>query len=409
MRRIAISMFIFVVIISSLFAFGSRETKEDGGRDWFIYDSYENAAEYVATGEFSNGDEGIKSVVVRWRSGDITVEEGGDTLVSVRESVSGLSDDEKMHILVRDGVLYVEFCAGGYKFTREDKRKPLKLEIPSGISLTIVSSSGDITLNSFTGRSLNLESISGSIHTGGITLTGELALKSVSGSFSIGSMIAAKAELCTVSGKVEIGKMECGEAILNVTSGDVRIDDFTVSGDAVFKSSSGDISLSGNAGSLSIDTSVGNVESSSLSVDGRAEIKIVSGDITISSLSSSSAGLSSTSGNITISSLSAGYADFSSSSGAIRVDSFDTESFNIKSSNGDVILSLSSPSDGEVKTSTGDVYFSSLPENTVLKYKMNNGDISYTDLLSYCEGVFIIGNGDHLISVSTSTGKLTVK
>ncbi len=134
----------------------------------------------------------------------------------------------------------------------------------------------------------------------------------------------------------------------------------------------------------------------------------MSGDITISSLSSSSAGLSSPSGNITISSLSAGYADFSSSSGAIRVDSFDTESFNIKSSNGDVTLSLSSPSDGEVKTSTGDVYFSPLPEDTVLKYKTNNGDISYTDLLSYCEGVFIIGNGDHLILVSTSTGKLTV-
>lgn len=114
MRYLCLSL----LLSSRLFAFGSRETKEESGRDWFIYDNYENA------GEFSNGNEGIKSVVVRWRSGDIAVEEGMGTLVSVRESVSGLIDDEKMHILVKDGVLYVEFCRGGYKFTREDKRKP---------------------------------------------------------------------------------------------------------------------------------------------------------------------------------------------------------------------------------------------------------------------------------------------
>lgn len=410
MRRIAISVFIFVVVIVSfLSAFGSRETKEESDRNWFTYDNYENAGDYEAAGEFSNGDGSIKSVVVRWRSGDITVKEGGDIAVSVRESVSGLSDDEKMHILVRDGVLYVEFCAGGYNFTREDKRKPLELEIPSGLSLTIVSSSGDITLNSFTGSSLSLESTTSSIHTGDITLTGELSLRSVTGDLIIGKISALKAELSTVSGKVEIGKMECGNALLNVSSGNVTIDDFTVPGDACFKSSSGDISLSGKAGSLSINTSVGNIESSSLSVDGRADVKVVTGDITISSLSASSAALSASSGNIEISSLSSGQAVLTSSSGAIRVGSFDTEVFNIETTTGFVSLSLLSPSDGNIRTTTGDVYFSPLPGNTALKYKSKSGNLNYDGLLSYSEGVFTIGSGDHLISVSSSTGNLTVK
>ncbi len=409
MRRIAVSVFIFVVvIISFLSAFGSKETKEKENRDWFIYDNYENAADYEAAGEFSNGDGSIKSVVVRWRSGDITVEEGGDLAVSVRENIPGLSDDEKMHILVRDGVLYVEFCAGGYKFTRE-KGKPLRLEIPSGLSLTIVLSAGDVTLADFTGSSLSLESTTGSIHTGDITLIGELSLKSVTGDLSVGSITAAKAELSTVSGKVEIGKMECGSALLNVSSGNVRLGEFTVPGDACFKSSSGDISLSGKAGSLSINTSVGNVESSSLSVDGHADVKVVTGDITISSLSASSAALSASSGNIEISSLSSSQAVIASSSGDIKVDSFDTEVFNIETTTGLVSLSHVSPSDGNIKTTTGDVYFSSLPGNTALKYKSKNGNLCYDGLLSYSEGVFTIGSGDHLISVSSSTGNLTVK
>lgn len=410
MRRIAVSVFIFVVvIISFLSAFGSRETKEKENRDWFIYDSYQNAGDYEAAGEFSAVDGSIRSVFIRWRVGDITVEEGDDIALTVSENVSGLSDDEKMHILVKDGVLYVEFCASGYNFTRRDRRKPLKLEIPSGLSLTIVTSVSDISINRFTGSTLSLESTTGSINIGDITLTGDLSLKTVTGDLSIGNLSAVNADFHTVTGKVETGKIECDKARVKVSSGDVWIDDFTVLGDAYFKSSSGNISLSGKAGTLSINTSVGSVSSSSLSVASSAEIKVTTGDIEISSLSAGSADLSASSGNITISSLSSGSLEISSSIGDVRIDSLDTESFNIGTTIGDVSLTLPSPADGEVKTTTGDVYFSPLPRNTALKYKSRSGNLSYDGLLSYSDGVFTIGSGDYLISVSTSTGNLTVK
>ncbi len=429
MRRIALSVFIFVVvIITVLSAFGSRETKEKENTDWFIYDSYQNAGDYEAAGEFSAVDGSIKSVVIRWRVGDIIIEEGDDTALTVSESVTGLSDDEKMHILVKDGVLYVEFCASGYNFTRRDRRKPLKLEIPSGLSLTIVTSVSDISINRFTGSALSLESTTGSIHTGDITLSGDLSLKTVTGDLSIGNISAVNAGFHTVSGKVETGKVECDKVRVNVSSGDVRLDDFTVPGDAFFKSSSGNISLSGKTGMLSINTSVGSVSSSFLSVASSAEIKVTTGDIEISSLSAGSADLSASSGNITITSLSSGQTrltassgnitisslssgplEISSSIGDVRIDSLETESFSIETTIGDVSLTLLSPSDGRIKTTTGDVYFSPLPVNTALKYESRNGNLSYDGLLSYSDGVFTIGSGDHLISVSTSTGNLTVK
>lgn len=429
MRRIATSVLISVAfIISFLSAFCSRETKEKENSDRFIYQSYQNAGDYEAAGEFSDESGSIKSVVVRWRSGDITVEEGDDTALTISEKVPGLIDDEKMHILVKDDVLYVEFCASGYNFTRRDRRKPLKLEIPSGLSLTIVTSTSDISINKFTGSALNLESTTGSIHTGDITLTGDLSLKTVTGDLSVGNISAVKTDFHTVSGKVETGKMECDKARVEVSSGNVNLDDFIVAGDACFKSSSGDISLSGKAGALSINTSVGSVRSSSLSAASSAEIKVTTGDITITSFSAGSADLSASSGNIaitslsagqtrltassgniTISSLSSGPLEISSSIGDVRIDSLETESFNIGTTIGDVSLTLSSPADGEVKTTTGDVYFSPLPGNAALKYKSRNGSLFYDGLLSYSDGVFTIGSGDHLISVSTSTGNLTVK
>lgn len=429
MRRIATSVLISVAfIISFLSAFCSKETKEKENSDRFIYQSYQNAGDYEAAGEFSDEDGTIKSVVVRWHSGDITVEEGDDIALTVSENVPGLSDDEKMHILVKDGVLYVEFCASGYNFTRRDRRKPLKLEIPYGLSLTIDTSVSDISINRFTGSALRLESTTGSINIGDITLTGDLLLKTVTGDISVGNISAVNADFHTVSGKVETGKMECDKARVEVSNGNVSLDDFIVAGGAVFKSSSGDISLSGKAGDLSINTSVGSVSSSSLSADGSVEIKVTTGDIEITSLYALSADLSASSGNITITSLSAGQTrlrassgnitisslfsgplEISSSIGDIRIDSLDTESFSIETTIADVSLSLSSPADGKIKTTTGDVYFSPLPGNTALKYESRNGNLFYDGLLSYSDGVFTIGSGDHLISVSTSTGNLTVK
>ncbi len=390
MRRIAVSVCTLIAVMTSfLSTFCSRETKEEEGRDWFIYDSYNEAGSYEPAESFSSGDGSIKSVVVHWRSGDITVEEGEESALSVRENASALSDEEKMHILLRDGVLYIEFCSSGYKFTRKEKNKPLKIEIPSGLSLTITASSGNISLNHFTGSDLALRTTSGSVSTGKITLNGELSLHTTSGDITVESLSSLNADISTTTGDIEIGRMECGKVSLERVTGDLRIGHFSIQ-DGSFTSSTGESSFSGEAGTLLVSATSGDIKAESLSVSDHLTMKTSSGDVHISSLSASSLEISSVVGLLSISSL-------------------DTESFDIGTTTGAVSLSLSSPADGSVRSSTGDISFSSLPENTVLTYKSSSGKLSYDNLLSYSEGVFSIGSGEHLISVTTSSGNLSVK
>lgn len=383
MKITAVFVLVMVVLVPFLFSFGVSEEEEG-----FTYDKYASAESYEAESDASYDEGDIKSVVIHWRSGDVTITEGEDIAVSVRESVTGVSDEEKMHFLVKDGVLYVEFCESGYRFTRKNCKKPLSVEIPRGLSLSVIATDGNISLNAFHGRSLELQTISGAIQSGEIITDRDVSILSITGDILLSSLSCRKAELSVSSGNVEVESVECDRAEFSLTSGNLTADSIRT-GKTSVSSTSGNISLSGESSSLSVSSVSGNITSSSLDAGDTAEI-------------------STTSGKVSLSSFSALTMDLSSSSGDVTIDSLSVSSFSLDATSGDVSLSLETPVDGKINTTSGSVTITPVPEDTVIKFSSVNGKLSYSGLLEYADDVFSVGSGSHLVTVSTTSGNLEI-
>lgn len=233
MKKIKIwllTAFILFALSLSGCTFGGMVTGE-------IYDNAEN----YSVGNFSYSAEDVQTVCVHWRTGAVELVQTDGEELRVSESGS-LQENEKLRWFLENGQLNIQFWRSGYSATVKSSDKHLTVEIPQGISVSIVSASAsvcaeNITLNDFecvctsgsatignlTCESAKLASTSGRIAADGITAVEKIKVGSVSGKIAIGQIDAPSAELNSTSGSMEISVANCRELDIGTVSGTVGI------------------------------------------------------------------------------------------------------------------------------------------------------------------------------------------
>lgn len=182
---------------------------------------YEDAEKYTS-GNFSYAAQGITRVEADWVAGNITVVQSGEDTLTVTET-GDLTEEQRLHWLLEDGVLKIQYCASGYTGTFPVQSKALTLEVPVGIDLSIDSVSGQISLGGGNFGVLNLDSTSGKIDFG--TVYAEVCkMDTVSGDITGDSLLCEKSlKADTTSGRVGIDWLEAPEAEVETVSGNIEI------------------------------------------------------------------------------------------------------------------------------------------------------------------------------------------
>jgi DUF4097 and DUF4098 domain-containing protein YvlB len=212
----------------------------------------------------------VGSTVITGRAGDSTLVSLTAETAGGREVVARATVDVRQS-RGRDTVVVKIPRAHGMKFIRRDGIT-VRVDVPSGSDVRVVSASADVELNGSLGRA-NVKTASGDLTTDHVA---ELRVKTASGDVEVGTVggalrmhsaagdlrcvqVDGPASITTVSSDVEVGAAT-GPLDIRVTSGDVRLGD--VAGDVKV------VAVSGRVQVLSI-------------TEGNAHLRTVSGKIDV--------------------------------------------------------------------------------------------------------------------------------
>ena len=195
--------------------------------------------------------------------------DAGNTLIFTRNDASGSSQ-----------LFY-------FGFRYESDTPDVQVALPNGLSVDIITASGDVELSGISAADLSIS-----------TVSGEVELSQVQ---------AASLTIGTTSGDMDLEQTTVsGETGLKTTSGDMELEDCSLNRAAVFSSVSGD--LSGHAlisGDVTIGTTSGDIELdlSGSPAHAAGEISTTSGELNLQGLqpkSDYSVSISTVSGDITL-------------------------------------------------------------------------------------------------------------
>ena len=198
-------------------------------------------SEKYRTGGFTYTADGIKSVEVYWRSGEVEITELECPELSVRESGGELSDDTAMHHLLDSGVLKIRFCASGAKIRINSADKRLRLEVPKGIDISVHTTSAPVMADSLEQKNVLISAHSGNTELGSVTAE-SVDLSSSSGSIRADGISAQSLRCAASSGDIKLGNVSAETVVCRTTSGSVGIDSITAE-TAEIETSSGDVKL----------------------------------------------------------------------------------------------------------------------------------------------------------------------
>jgi len=295
-------------------------------------DTYENADEYKA-GSFSYDKKDVNSIVVNYVSGEVTVTQTNSSKLNVLENSDKLPDEQKVHHLIKNGVLYIQFCQAGYTGSIESKYKHLSLEIPEDIDLDI-----NVT--------------SGNIETGDLDVN-ELVVASTSGSISIGSI-------------------EADNVLLNSTSGTVNTDDVSVDDNFSATTTSGAMQLKNvEADKMTMNSTSGTLYANTIKTNTYVNLHTTSGGITTDMISTKEVIMNTVSGSVNI-----------------ALNEF--KSAYIESTSGCVNITL----DDEI--------------GTTIKCNTTSGSISIAPYHQDTDSAYIIGDGESILDIETTSGNVSI-
>lgn len=223
----------------------------------------------------------VESVVIDWISGSVTVTESNDSILKAEETDTGLLDAQKMRCSIKGKTLYVEFCRSGYVGSFPVGTKLLTVEVPTGASIDVKTSSAPIAIEAEQLNEVKLRTASGGIKSGNINAENFFA-NSTSGSVRLGNIVsnsnidvsstsgevrtetlfaADKIFAESTSGKISIKKLKAASyASAENTSGGVDIDD-TEAKEFTIKTTSGSIKVGVSAcESIHISSASGSVK-----------------------------------------------------------------------------------------------------------------------------------------------------
>lgn len=252
-----------------------------GGR--VMSDSYEDAFFYLS-GEFDYAAADVREVRVNWYSGSVILQQSSEDRLHVRESGVDLPQEKSMHWLLKDGVLFVEYCESGYSGTFSGMDKKLTVEVPENLLISVHTTSAGIAADVGKQREVYLQTASGTIEAGKMTATGKIQLVAASGGIRADSLNGEEITATTASGSVRIGEITAKDEVrLQSTSGGVRVD-------------------------------------SLCAVDGEAEVGCISGSVRVGSLRAGTFSATTVSGDATVGAYECNRIDITTTSGSVRLD-----------------------------------------------------------------------------------------
>lgn len=254
------------------------------------YDKYDNSAKYTI-GNFDYNASGVKKIVINWVGGKIDLVESHESVLSVSENATTLTDGEKMRYFLDGDTLRIHYCESGHIGLIDETQKYLTVSVPENVDIRINAVSSDVSATE-----LNLESFDVNIVSGNVTIdsvtTNEFDVNSVSGDLSVGALSADKIDAESVSGNIELNSVVADKIKTYSVSGKVSatvssatsIDSETVSGNIK-------LNFEGIGASVSYKTVSGDLSCDGATVSGKSYVfgngkvtvsaKTVSGDLTV--------------------------------------------------------------------------------------------------------------------------------
>jgi DUF4097 and DUF4098 domain-containing protein YvlB len=217
------------------------------------------------------------------------------------------------------------------------------------------------------------------------------------------------------SGRFTAEDLHLNTVNVNTTSGDIQLGNLSVAADFKASSSSGRCQIGDlSAKTVSIESTSGDKEVKSITAEGNISFSASSGETTADRLTGSQITIQTSSGDVKLGSLSAEFTRVSGASAVIRIEALEGDC-EVKNSSGDVTVGCTSPTDKiAISTASGRVQLS-LPDDSSFKLDAttNSGNIrSQFDLdgekadEDYLRGTHNGGNID--VRVSTSSGDISI-
>lgn len=190
------------------------------------YDYAESDRYSIGAGSAAAAD--IRSIDIQWIEGGVTVVAGeGDTITFSEESRFELEDRYKMHYYVRNGTLYIQYCASRVPLSfKQPLSKTLTVTIPRDHQLDsfdLEAVSAKVEVDSVQADSIDIEAVSGAMELSSLTAQ-TMDLETVSGRTRLSKLLVGSLSVDGVSGSLEIEKSELGEVECGMVSGTMRIE-----------------------------------------------------------------------------------------------------------------------------------------------------------------------------------------
>lgn len=239
MKRIFLSLILIISLaITSLTLSSCTFTLNENGEVNGV--KYENAENY-SIGSCSFNYNEYDSIKINWVLGDIVVKQTENTTLKIYEKVKDADDDYKMHYVIENRVLKVQFWASGYTAIASGEEKALTIELPNttnaDIVINTVSSNiicdGELKLNSG-----EFDTVSGDMDIYGVTAN-KVLFVSISGNIKVKKLTVNDAAFGTISGNVDISLKSVQTLDIETVSGNVILKINSVGATVVFETVSG--------------------------------------------------------------------------------------------------------------------------------------------------------------------------
>lgn len=251
----------------------------------FEFDSFITNSDYtVKNTDFDSSD--VKSIKLATVYTDIKIVEGvGDKIIVDYYE----SDTEYFDIEVSDdGTLNINYVDDRKWYQRIgififDRAPALTVTVPEGLSVEydIISVSGDISAEALFGDgNISIVSTSGNI-TVSSAGADEIFIKTTSGDISVNNIDSKVSSIESTSGDISVNHISTDELSVKTTSGEISLDKADVRGLCTLKSTSGELEMGTvSVGTIDAKTVSGNISAEKLTLTG-GEFKSTSGDVDI--------------------------------------------------------------------------------------------------------------------------------
>lgn len=234
MKKLFILMLMMVGFLCSC---DTENGKVDGAK-------YDRADEYQI-GDFSYQASQIECLELDWVIGEVKLVLSSAETLKVYESGKDLTDSKKLHYLLDEHTLRIQFWESEYNDKILKKDKFITIEIPSSIDLNIITVSADLKAEELICKNLEFSTVSGNVYISKFTAT-KLEMNSVSGDSSIGNIQVNSVLIETTSGDYDLNLKKCDSLTLDSVSGDTFIKLDQLGATISFSTVSGDYHGDGN-------------------------------------------------------------------------------------------------------------------------------------------------------------------